>query len=1175
MNKRIASRHRIAVAVAGLLLGLAAPSGQAAITVTGGYSFDPGGTLPIGAGPLYEPGRVLWIGNGAGDGSFAAMAGSTVDLAGLFVAANRRSGSVLLDGAGTRLTLWRDNQGSRLELGNFGDASLVMSGGALLDARSAPCLSGYCGSVVSNSAGSTAMLRVTGAGTQASFLQLGAGNPGVDNRYDFGHAGLSSQGRIEVLDGAALTASAMTMGSVFNGPYGANGMERGSGVLEVAGAGTAIRVDGRQVGESGLYLGVNERSDGQATVRDGALLRVSAEAGQSAAIKVGAGGTGNMTITGAGSRVQMQSDAGRARLQVAEGGTGALALTAGGVMSGVDEVNVGLAGGTGTLSISSAGSALVGTGPASRMVIGNGWDGSWTEGTVRVTQGGLMQLGSIAIGRETGNSRGSLALDGVGTRVELSGVNTERLHVGTGAVTVSNGAVLSTRANEAACAGGVWCSALIGAVAGGAGTLTVTGAGSLATFTGQFQAGVTALATQADDGWTLGTPGGVTTARVDVLNGGVLHVDRMALGLGTFSAGATGSEAAMVSLAVRGAGSRLEVTGGDMNAALVTVSWNAKNTQVLMDVSKGGVIALNGAGDDGAVMSLSQLPGYTRLNVSGSGSAITFAPKAAAAANTFGGGYGGGVADISFSAGASFSGFNALWLGNDGQATLRADGAGTTLTSSNTWASLQVGTRGGNASATLSGGAQALLHTEGNTLVGVGLGTNSAGTAAQGRLTVTGPGTLLSLKSTASGSIAFVGQDGNGSLTVSNGAQLRIESQGPAYPQYYWHGAGIVVAESRTAPAQGQVVVTGAGSRIDTLGTNPFISVGATPNGTGLMTVSNGAIVQTTLFGVGDYGATGSLRIDNATVRLDGQWNDTYLVGASMAVGNGTGSVGTLTLANGGQLLIHNAGDQRTNLSIGGPAFSPGGSGVLDVSGGSHIDVSGAAGGQFVMAATSGSVGIARIAGGGTLTTNYVGIGALNGVDGGVATLLVQDTSTVTADTFEIGTKGFIGGTGTLIGNFINRGTVSPGNSPGTLHFQGDFSNQAGGRLVLEVESDGHGGFVTDHLVFDAGSSLSLAALQVEFRFLAATDPNAFQATGGFTIDSFLSQGGSALDHSLLTSATYSASSTSYQFMSFSFSADGGAVFQAQAVPEPGAWMMMLCGLGLGGWLQRRRAAGH
>jgi hypothetical protein len=329
--------------------------------------------------------------------------------------------------------------------------------------------------------------------------------------------------------------------------------------------------------------------------------------------------------------------------------------------------------------------------------------------------------------------------------------------------------------------------------------------------------------------------------------------------------------------------------------------------------------------------------------------------------------------------------------------------------------------------------------------------------------------------------------------------------------------------------------------------------------------------VQTTLFGVADYGATGSLRIDNATVRLDGQWNDTYLIGASMAVGNGTGSVGTLTLANGAQLLIHNTGTQRTNLSIGGPDFSPGGSGVMDVSGGSHIDVSGTAGGQFVMAATSGSVGITRIADGSTLTTNYVGIGALNGVDGGVATLMVQDTSSVTADTFEIGAKGFIGGTGTLVGNFINRGTVSPGNSPGTLHIQGGFTNHVGGRLVLEVESDGHGGFVTDQLIFDGGGSLSLASLQVEFRFLGATDPNAFQATGGFSIDSFLSQGGGALDHNVLAGATYSASSASYQFTSFTFSADGGAVFQAQAVPEPETWMLWGIGLAFGACFNTRR----
>ena len=51
------------------------------------------------------------------------------------------------------------------------------------------------------------------------------------------------------------------------------------------------------------------------------------------------------------------------------------------------------------------------------------------------------------------------------------------------------------------------------------------------------------------------------------------------------------------------------------------------------------------------------------------------------------------------------------------------------------------------------------------------------------------------------------------------------------------------------------------------------------------------------------------------------------------------------------------------------------------------------------------------------------------------------------------------------------------------------------------MQGDGHGGFVTDQLVFGAGQPVDLSHLNVEFRVLAGTDPNAFKAAGQFDTD--------------------------------------------------------------------------
>lgn len=62
-----------------------------------------------------------------------------------------------------------------------------------------------------------------------------------------------------------------------------------------------------------------------------------------------------------------------------------------------------------------------------------------------------------------------------------------------------------------------------------------------------------------------------------------------------------------------------------------------------------------------------------------------------------------------------------------------------------------------------------------------------------------------------------------------------------------------------------------------------------------------------------------------------------------------------------------------------------------------------------------------------------------------------------------------LGGSGTLFGNVFNHGTVSPGNSPGTLSVNGNFTQSSGGTLAIEIASAS----VFDRLVVSGTAALA------------------------------------------------------------------------------------------------------
>ena len=139
MTSATSFEHRSAIAplalAAVLLLGGSSAALAQSFTQSGANSTSPVNLLPFVGSPTFLDftGNQVNIGNSA-PGSFAALAGAVLLADGLTIASGEHAvGSVNFSGAGTRVELG-GGPVNRLVVGNWGIGSLVVSGGALLDA---------------------------------------------------------------------------------------------------------------------------------------------------------------------------------------------------------------------------------------------------------------------------------------------------------------------------------------------------------------------------------------------------------------------------------------------------------------------------------------------------------------------------------------------------------------------------------------------------------------------------------------------------------------------------------------------------------------------------------------------------------------------------------------------------------------------------------------------------------------------------------------------------------------------------------------------------------------------------------------------------------------------------------------------------------------------------------
>lgn len=871
---------------------------------------------------------------------------------------------------------------------------------------------------------------------------------------------------------------------------------------------------------------------------------------------------------------------------------------------------------------------FIAIGPGDTDLGGNtlGLGGGGIGGLV-VDAGSLLSAASIRFA-DGGNGVATGLVDGVGSRVNLTGNgNTNRLELGAwgkGTLTVSGGATLDGRANSADCLlGARWCHNFIGNAAGSEALLTITGAGSNASFLRGFTVGGLAVFRPPIENFTFGTPGGTTRGTVNVLAGGTLVTDQATLGVAPGGSSPMGSERSFADVSIDGVGSLWRLTGSTLepgNYANLSTATH-RNAWATLAITGGGEMRLEGDGNKYTVVNLSSGGGRTDMLVSGAGSRLHFVGPSGIfniGTSAF------GTATVELRDGALADGMFYTGVGrNGGVASLLVDGAGTSMRIDGTAtaaangnsapAYMEMGRNGGNGSVTVSnGGRIEVLATQGftnGTGMGIGRDANSAGTlniqsggVVLFRSSSSAPGTAAE---TANPSV-LVGREGAGTLNISGGGKLLLEGGAVSTPADRRSTNLFIGGRNDTdVGGKGVATVTGAGSEIRLTGQDSFIGVGIGPQSNGQLTVSNLAQISANGINVGRSGGVGVLKVDGATLAFSGQQTAGNQSGAFFGIGSG-GGIGVATLGNGSLVTLNNMGSAGGGVTIGGSSAFPGGDGSLTLLGGSRIEAHtqpglnsftvGREGSGFVrlrsassidlvdgvmqVARNSGSDGTVIVSEGSTITAGWLGVGArktdTGNADGGTGTFVLIN-STLNAGQIVIGTNGFLGGTGTINGLVTNRGIFSPGNSPGRLEINGGFVAEAGSRMILEVQADGQGGFKTDELVFSAGQPLDLSALKVEFRFLGATDPTAFNHSGHFSTNTFFqvkdAQGGlGVLAPEFFATAQFSATAEAYTINNFSF--DAGAVvqqFSAAPVPEPGSAATLAAGLAALGWLARRR----
>jgi len=244
---------------------------------------------------------------------------------------------------------------------------------------------------------------------------------------------------------------------------------------------------------------------------------------------------------------------------------------------------------------------------------------------------------------------------------------------------------------------------------------------------------------------------------------------------------------------------------------------------------------------------------------------------------------------------------------------------------------------------------------------------------SQGVVNISGIGSQLILLHSAS-----VGVSGVGSLNVTSGGTI--------------NGSGLVVG---VGSVNNKVVVDGANSGLNLVGTGAGVSLGAGNGAQGSLTVSNGGHVTINSTGTGTAAGftvggqtstgAGSMVVSGAgsQVLISGDSTSTLFPGFTV----GRGGFGDLQVLGGGKVTVTNDNAGTGGFNVGGIGGSigsgfPVGTGTIEISGvGSSLDVQ-AIHGNFDIGSRSGGVGTVTVSSGGLIHAEQGTLGLTTGSTG-------------------------------------------------------------------------------------------------------------------------------------------------------------------------------------------------
>ncbi len=531
-----------------------------------------------------------------------------------------------------------------------------------------------------------------------------------------------------------------------------------------------------------------------------------------------------------------------------------------------------------------------------------------------------------------------------------------------------------------------------------------------------------------------------------------------------------------------------------------------------------------------------------------------------------------------------------------------ANGALRNVGGSNTWngaitlgssSRINADTSGGAGALTLAGGI-----TGGSNVLF--LGANGANISISGALSGAGAsqdGTTTSLYKDGAGTLTLSGNNSytgdtrvvSGTLTVASGGNL-----GSGSDVFISSGAAVnintnttIASVQETGNSNGGTVAIGSGATLTVNGASKGVLFQNSISGAGGVTVNGSGNTSLNLYGTQSY--TG------ATTVSGGQLSTGVALATSGVTINGgrfettaaniLGNSVTVSLSSGTYSIGGN--DTIGTLSMSGGSL--GGSGTLtassyEISGGSVAAALGA--GSLVSSGNStinASTAVTSVA----VNSGVLTVGASGGLTSATTITIASGAELdVSANTFTVGSTQTLAGAGLVDGNTTVAGTLSPGNSPGTLTFDDNVTWQNGGDYNWQVHNaTGTAGTGYDTIsitgLLDL-SSLSAGGFAINLWSLSSISPDAngsainfdntspnswtiVSAAGGIT-------GFDAADFTINTSAANGTGGFANALAEggFTISQDGNnLVLQFTPVPEPSA--VLLGGIGMLFLLRRRR----